>query len=118
MEAMETKSDVNPNSIFLGSALPKSFSWWRDVRMARNMIRAVTEKQRAINDEIAKSSNVIGFALSGMVFPGLVLVVELPPGALVELAKATVAMRMETTEQDVAVFVSHSPPVLTRPLWV
>ncbi|TQD77305.1 hypothetical protein C1H46_037171 [Malus baccata] len=42
----------------------------------------------------------------------------MPPGTVVEVAKATVAMRAATTEQDSEVLVSHSPPALTIVVWV
>ncbi|PON32069.1 hypothetical protein PanWU01x14_364440 [Parasponia andersonii] len=48
---------------------------------------------------------------------GFPLRLSVPPGKVVELAKATVAMRVATTEQDVEVLVSHSPPALTSALW-
>lgn len=57
MDAMDTKSDVSPTKSFLGRSLPKSFSWYRDVSMARNITTAVTEKHRAINDETANTLN-------------------------------------------------------------
>lgn len=80
--------------------------------MARNMMREVTEKQRATKDEMKSSSNV-----RLLLSVGLPLL-SVPPGMVVELANATVAMRVATTEQDVAVLVSHLPPALTRALWV
>ena len=40
----------------------------------------------------------------------------LPPGKDDDVAKATVAMRVDTTEQEVAVLFSHSPPFFTRSL--
>ena len=43
---------------------------------------------------------------------------SVPPGAVVELAKATVAIRVATTEHDVAVLISQSPPSFTRHLWL
>ena len=56
MEAMDTKSDVKPIKSFLGRSLPKSFSWYRDVRMERNMTNEVIEKQSAASDEAANTS--------------------------------------------------------------
>ena len=57
IEAMETNSDVKPTKSFVGKSLPKSLSWYRDVKMARNMTTAVTEKQSATSDEMAKMLN-------------------------------------------------------------
>ena len=54
MEAMDTNSEVKPNRSLLGKLVPKSFSWYLDVRMARNMTKEVTEKQSATRDEILK----------------------------------------------------------------
>ncbi|PON94970.1 hypothetical protein TorRG33x02_091690 [Trema orientale] len=108
MDAMDTNSDVSPTKSFLGRSLPKSLSWYRDVRIARNMTTEVTEKHKATSDEMAKTSKA---GLPSRV--GLPLVSLVPPGTVVEVAKATVAMRAATTEQDSEVFVSHSPPALT-----
>lgn len=63
MEAMDTKSDDKPIKSFLGRSLPKTFSWCRDVSMARNyMFRELTEMHRAINDETANSCNDVWFS--------------------------------------------------------
>ena len=113
MEAMETNSDVKPSRSFFGRPLPKSFSWYRDVKMERNMTKAVTEKQSAMSDEMAKASNAGWFSSVGMPLSCLT-----PPGTVVALAKATVAMSAATTEQDSEVLLSHSLPSLTRSLWV
>ena len=113
IEAMETNSDVKPSKSFLGRSPPKSISWYRDVKMERNMTRAVTEKQSATSDEMAKTSNAGWFSSVGVPISCLT-----PPGTVVALAKATVAMSAATTEQDSEVLVSHSPPSLTRSLWV
>ena len=57
MEAMDTNSEVEPSKSLLGKLVPKSFSWYLNVRMARNMTKEVTEKQSATRDEMAKQSN-------------------------------------------------------------
>ena len=49
-ETIDTKSDVKPIKSFTSKDFPKSFSVNRDVRMARNIIKEVTEKLRAISD--------------------------------------------------------------------
>ncbi|TQD78509.1 hypothetical protein C1H46_035938 [Malus baccata] len=113
MEDIETNSDVNPTKSFLGRSLPKSFSWYRDVKMARNMTMAVTEKQRATREAMAKMLKAGSFSRVG--FP---LALLMPPGMVVEVAKATVVTRAATTEQDLEVLVNHSPPVLTIVAWV
>ena len=50
IEAIATKSDVKPIKSFIGKDFPKSFSANRNVRMARNIIKEVIEKLRAISD--------------------------------------------------------------------
>ena len=77
------------------------------------MTRAVTEKQSATSDEMAKTSNAGWFSSVGV--PKSCLT---PPGTVVALAKATVAMSAATTEQDSEVLLSHSLPSLRRSLWV
>lgn len=81
--------------------------------MDKNNTTAVTEKQRAIRDDIAKISKPGSFNRVGMP-----VLSSTPPGTVADAANATVAMRAATTEQDSDVFVSHSPPLLTRSLWV
>ena len=111
MELMDKKSDVKPMRSLFGKELPKSFSWYREVRMARNMITAVTEKQRATREVMAKMSNKGSFSRFGV--PSFSFT---PPGTVEDVAKATVAMRAATTEHDSEVLDSHSPPVFTRSL--
>ncbi|TQD78508.1 hypothetical protein C1H46_035937 [Malus baccata] len=113
MVVIDTNSDVSPTKSFLGRSLPKSFSWYRDVKMDRNMTMAVTEKQRATREAMAKMSKAGWFSRVGVPLSSL-----MPPGTVVEVAKATVAMRAATTEQDSEVLVNHSPPSLTIVVWV
>ena len=113
MEAIETSNDVKPSKSFLGRSLPKSFSWYRDVKMERNMTKAVTEKQSATSDDMAKTSNAGWFSRVGVPLSCLT-----PPGTVVELAKATVAMSAATTEHELEVLVSHLLPSSTSFLWV
>lgn len=91
---MEMNKDVKPNKSFRGKVLPKSLSWYRDVKMARNKTKAMIEKQRATSDETAKRSNPGLFSSGGMPL------LSKPPGTLVEAVKATVAMSAATTEHD------------------
>ena len=109
IDNMDMKSEVSPSKSFLGKSWAKSFSWRLDVRMARNMTVEVTEKQRAMSDEIAKIWKAGCCSRIGFPLPSLV-----PPGTAVDVAKATVAMSVATTEHEVAVLVSHSPPIFTR----
>lgn len=115
IEVMDTNSDVKPTRSLLGKTVPKSFSWYLEVRMARNMITAVTEKQRATREAMAKMSNAGSFSRFGV--PTFSFT---PPGTVADVAKATVAIRAATTEHDSEVLDSQSPPAFTRFLcsWV
>ena len=90
----------------------KSSSWCLEVRIARNSTREVTEKQRAISDETAKRLKADWCAKFGSPFFSLKL-----PGTVADVAKAMVAMRVETREQEVEVLFSHLPPLFTRSEW-
>lgn len=113
METIDTKSNVNPSKSLLGNSFLKSFSWYRDMRMDRNMTMDVTEEHRAKSDEMAKMSKTGKFSRVGLPVTSL-----MPPGTVVAVAKATVAMRAPITEQDSEALVSHSLPSFTSPLWV
>lgn len=76
--------------------------------MARNMMREVTEKQRAISDAIAKMVNSVACSRIGRPFLSLKL-----PGILAVEEKATVAIRAATTEHELEVLFSHFPPLRT-----
>ncbi|KHG22728.1 hypothetical protein F383_29031 [Gossypium arboreum] len=107
-DAIDTNSDVSPSNSFRGKSMPKSLSWYLDVNIDKNITTAVTEKQRAMRDEMAKTSNAgwfskVGFPLSDFT----------PPGTVVDVANATVAINAATTEHDSEVLVSHSPPLST-----
>ena len=80
--------------------------------MARNENKAVMEKQRATSEEIAKMVSIEWLSRFGVPFVSLML-----PGIVVDEAKATVAMRAATTEQDSEVLLSHSPPSWTSFSW-
>ena len=113
IEAMATNSDVRPTKSFLGKLLPKSRSWYLDVSIDKNMTRAVTEKQRAMSDAMANTLNAGSFSRVGWPLSDLT-----PPGTVLDVAKATVAISAATTEHDSDVLVSQSPPDLTSSLWV
>ena len=76
------------------------------------MTIVVTEKQRAISDEIAKRLKAAW--CSRFRLPLLFLKL---PGIVVDVAKATVAMRVATTEHELEVSFSHLPPLLTSSVW-
>ena len=77
--------------------------------MARNMMREVTEEQRAISDATAKMVNLLSCSRIGRPFSSSKL-----PGILEKEAKATDAIRVATTEQELEVLFSHFPPLWTR----
>lgn len=111
MEATEMKREVRPNMNFFGKPLQKSLSSYREVRIERNTSTAVTEKQSATSEVIAKTSNAdlpssVGAPVSFLT----------PPGTVLAVAKATVAKSAATTEQELDVLVSHVPPSLTKVL--
>jgi hypothetical protein len=71
-------------------------------------MRDVTEEQRATRDEMANAWKYgvcprIGYPESCFG----------PPGTVLADSKATVAMRIATTEQDCEVFISHLRPSFT-----
>ena len=76
------------------------------------MTREVAEEQRAISDETAKRLKADWCARFG--FPLFSLK---SPGTVADVAKATVAMRVATTEQELEVLFSHLPPSFRRSEW-
>nr|POE69635.1 hypothetical protein CFP56_14440 [Quercus suber] len=110
---MDTKREVKPISSFVGKSLRKSFCSYREVRMERNVNKEVMEKHRATSEEIAKMVIAGWFSRFGEPLSSLML-----PGIVVDAAKATVATSAATTEQDSEVLSSHSPPSLTKSLWL
>ena len=106
---MDIRREVKPSRSFFGKSLRKSFCSYREVRMARNENKAVMEKQRAMSEKTAKMVSIVWLSRFGAPFVSLTL-----PGIVVDEAKATVAMRAATTEQDSEVLFSHSPPCLTK----
>ncbi|KAF5463256.1 hypothetical protein F2P56_019181 [Juglans regia] len=106
--AMEKNKDVKPIKSFIGKSFAKSLSLYLDVKMERNVTKAVTEKKSAMSDEMAKMWNGVLFSNVGMPISSLT-----PPGTAVEVAKATVAMSAATRELDSEVLINQSPPSLT-----
>ena len=109
--AMEISRNDKPHRSLVCKVILNSFSWYLDVRIARNITKEVTEKQRETNDEIANTWNASSFPRTG--FPCSVL-----PGIVAEVAKATVAISAATTEHESEVLSSHFPPSFTRSLCV
>ena len=97
---MDTRREVKPSRSFFGKSLRKSFCSYQEVRMARNENKAMMEKQRVTSEEMAKMVSIEWLSRFGVPFVSLML-----PGIVVDEAKATVAMRAATTEQDSEVFV-------------
>ncbi|PNX85157.1 hypothetical protein L195_g041224 [Trifolium pratense] len=99
---MATKRELNPRRSLNGKSRRKSLACFREVRIERNMMSPVTEKQRPMSEEIAKTSNA-GLP-SSIGLPSSVV----PPGTALAVAKETPATRAATTEQDSDVSFSHS----------
>ena len=99
---MATRSELRPRISFNGKLLLKSLTSFREVSMARNIINAVTEKQSATSEVMANSSNA-GWPSK----VGLPVSLLLPPGTVLDVAKATPAMSAATTEQDSEVSLSQ-----------
>lgn len=70
------KRELKPISNLSGKLVRKSLISFREVSIERNIMRAVTEKHRPINEHIANDSNE-GSAVS----------VLTPPGTVVDVAK-------------------------------
>ncbi|KAK4281083.1 hypothetical protein QN277_012618 [Acacia crassicarpa] len=89
IEKMDTNSELKATKSFTGNFLLKSAACFREVSIDRNMINAVIAK------------------LGNPAFPskvGVLVLSSLPPGTVLNVAKATPA----TTEQDSDVRPSHS----------
>ena len=81
--------------------------------MLRNKNKEITEAHRATSEEIANTLNAGCVTRTGMPLLSLI-----PPGTVVDAGKTTAAMSVATTEQEFEMLFSHSPPSLTRSLWV
>ncbi|KAJ9696090.1 hypothetical protein PVL29_008373 [Vitis rotundifolia] len=104
MAPKDIKRHVKPSNSFLGKSLRKSFWWYLELRMARNVITEVTEKERPIRDETAKTINPECCSRLS-----LLLFSFIPPGTLAVVAKATVVISVAATEHEVEVLLSHWP---------
>lgn len=109
IEPMDTKRELKPKRSFKGKLLRKSWACFRDVSMARNMMSAVTEKQRPMSEAMANASKAGWPSSSGLPF-------SVPPGTELDVAKETPAIRAATTEQELEVSFSHSELSFTRSL--
>lgn len=109
MEAIDAKRDVRPSKSFRGNPIEKSLSSYLEVRIERKKTREVTEKQRAVSDEMVKAPNADSSLRIGSPVFSLS-----PPGTVADVANATVAMRAATTEHDSEVLVSHLLPSFIR----
>lgn len=102
---IDPKRALIPAINFPGKLLPKASElWYGEMRMVRNIMREVSDKERATNVDITKILKA-GFPRK-LAAPSLLF----PPGKVVEAAKVTAAMRLATTEKDWDVLLSHSPP--------
>ncbi|KAI7983906.1 hypothetical protein LOK49_LG15G00481 [Camellia lanceoleosa] len=99
---MDKKSAVKPMRSFVGRSLPKSFALCREVRMARNMTTAVSEKQSTPSDDV---ENTLNMRCAWRTRSPLLSV---PTGMLSIVAKAIVAMSAAMMVHEFEVFISHS----------
>ncbi|KAI5409052.1 hypothetical protein KIW84_054750 [Lathyrus oleraceus] len=105
---MDKKRELNPKRSFLGKSILKSLASFREVSIERNIMSAVTEKQRPITEDIANASNA---GLPSNV--GSPVSLWFPPGTVLDVAKETPARSAATTEQDSEVSLSHALPSCT-----
>lgn len=75
--------------------------------MARKVTVDIREKQSAKKDAMANMLNAGSFVKVGLLLSSLK-----PPGKVVEVVKASTAMRVATMDHDWEVLVSHSSPLL------
>lgn len=80
--AIDMKRELKPISNLSGKLVRKSLISFREVSIERNIMRAVTEKHRPINEHIANDSNGTWPSNAGL--PVSVLT---PPGTVVDVAK-------------------------------
>lgn len=73
----------------------------------------VTEEHSAMSEAMAKMSKAGKFSRVGLPVISL-----MPPGTVVAVAKATVAISAPMTVQDSEALVSHAAPAFTSSLWV
>ena len=99
-------NDVKPRIGFLGKVMAKSFSRYLEVRIERKNDKAVTEKHKATNDEMAKVLKAGSFSRIGLLLCSL-----RPLGTVAEVANAAVAISAATTKHDSKVLASHSVKV-------
>ena len=93
--------------------MAKSFSRYVEVSIEKKNDKAVIEKHRATNDEMAKILKAGSFSRIGLPLCSL-----RPPGTVAEVVSATLAMSAATTKHDSEVLDSHSWPSFTSSLCV
>ena len=107
--AMAMKREPRPIINFFGSDSRKSSSSYRAVRIAKNINRDDKEENRPNASEIANIMNA--FVCKKIAIP---LSLLLPPGTVKAAANSTVAISVETSMQELAVFFIHFSPSLAN----
>ncbi|KAK0594941.1 hypothetical protein LWI29_002006 [Acer saccharum] len=100
--AMAKKRDPRPIINFFGNDSRKSSTAYRAVKIAKNISREVREENRPSASEIA--NNVNAFVRKKI---GIPLSSTLPPGTVKAAANSTVAIRAETSMQELEVSFIH-----------
>ncbi|KAM4087397.1 hypothetical protein ACJW30_10G175400 [Castanea mollissima] len=108
VETRHAYNAVKPTKSFPSKELWKSLLLYPDVAIERNMTTATSEVQKETNDEPAKSLD--GFSC---LFPSLAR-----SSTVVDMVKVTVTKIPATTMPIFDMLVSHSPPFITRSLWL
>ena len=102
MAAIEMKREAKPYINFPVNSLPKSESWYGEVRMPRNIIRATAEEHSATSEETEKTLNA-----SLPWSTGNPCSCTKPPGTVATVANATPMISAATTEHDCAALFNH-----------
>ena len=98
----DRKRELRPRRSFSGKPMRKSRARFRELKMERNAMIEMMEKQSPIREAIANALNA-GWPSSGALPSSLV-----PPGTVLAVANATPATIPATAEQDVDVSLSPS----------
>lgn len=108
MHTMETNNDVNPISNREGKECKKSCSAYREVRIDKN---TKIEDDEEIKPTASDITNIVNQNfLRNIGVPSL----SSPPGTVKAAANITVAIKVETSMQEFAVFLIHASPSLRR----
>ncbi|KAJ9680126.1 hypothetical protein PVL29_019419 [Vitis rotundifolia] len=109
MAVNDIKRYVRAYKSFFGNCFSKSVWPCLGLSMDRNAMTKVTENDRAIRDAIAKTIKTGCRSRFGLLLPSF-----MPHGTVAIEAKATVVTTVATTEHELEVLISHSPPFSTK----